>query len=329
MKFDKHSFILIISFTVFQPVFPAGFMPAGQDENVSDTTSFVSPFYEDNEKCFKCHGQKTYEYLNENLGRNVKALMFSERIVDREEFYQANHRSFSCTDCHSADYEIFPHPGELRMEQNFNCIDCHGGDDMFTEFNFDTIDIEYQLSVHFKLEEEGFSCWKCHGPHDYRINIRNSTNLLETIRYDNAICLNCHSDFDRFQLLSEREEISMLETHDWLPNQAAHFGSVRCIECHTEISDNILVAHLVTPKEEAVKKCNECHSRNSMLMSSLYKFQAKEKRKAGFINGVILNESYVIGANRNMSLNILSFVLFGLVACAITIHIIFRIIRKH
>jgi hypothetical protein len=117
------------------------------------------------------------------------------------------------------------------MVQYFNCIDCLGGDDLFTVLNFDTIDIEYQLSVHFKVVEEGFSCWKCHGPHDYRINIRNSTNLLETIRYDNAICLNCHSDFDRFQFVG-REEISMLK-HTTGSKPGCSFRSVRCIECHT------------------------------------------------------------------------------------------------
>ncbi len=35
---------------------------------VQDTTSFVSPYYEDNQACFKCHGQGTYEYTNEVLG---------------------------------------------------------------------------------------------------------------------------------------------------------------------------------------------------------------------------------------------------------------------
>ena len=293
-----------------------------------DTVTFVSPFYEDNERCLKCHGQSSYEYANENLGRQVKALMFTELRVDRNAFYRSNHKSFSCTDCHSEEYTNFPHPGELRMEQSFNCIDCHGGDDKFSQFNFDTIDVEYQMSTHFKLEEEGFSCWKCHGPHDYRINIRNSENLKETILYDNNICLKCHANFDQFQLLTDREEISILQKHEWLPNQESHFKSVRCIECHTEVNNNILVSHLVNPKEKAVRKCNECHSQNSLLMSSLYKFKSKEQRRDGFFNGVIMNESYVIGANRNEYLNNASFVLIILLTGVILVHIVFRIIRK-
>ncbi len=293
----------------------------------ADTVKYVSPFHIDNERCFVCHGQSRYEYENKVLGRKVRALMSPERIIDRDKFYACNHKSFSCTDCHSQGYTQFPHPGELRMEQTFNCMDCHGGDDKFAKFNFETIDAEYQKSVHFKLEEEGFTCWKCHGPHDYKISIRNSSNLQETILYDNNICLNCHSNYKRFELLSDKEEVNILQKHDWLPNQASHFKNVRCIECHTRINDTVLVAHLILPKEQAVKKCNECHSKNSLLMSTLYKFNAKEERKDGFVNGVILNHSYVIGANRNEYLNWLSLIIFGLTGLVIVIHVFFRVIK--
>lgn len=293
-----------------------------------DSIPFVSPFAADNELCFKCHGQNKYVYTNENLGREVKALMFPERIIDRNKFYQANHRGFKCTDCHSGDYSKFPHPGELRMEQMYNCIDCHGGDEKFAKFKFEEIEAEYQKSIHFKLEEEGFTCWKCHDPHNYKISVRNIDNLKETILYDNNICLNCHSNYNHFQLLSDREEINVLKKHDWLPNQTSHFKNVRCIECHSEVNNNMLVSHLINTEEKAVKKCNECHSQNSLLMSSLYKFYSKEKRKDGFFNGIILNESYVIGANRNEYLNIFSIIIFGIVLIIIGGHIFFRVIRK-
>jgi hypothetical protein len=82
---------------------------------IQDTGAYVSPFAADNERCFRCHGQERYEYTNETLGRQVKALMCTERIMKREEFYDSNHKSFSCTDCHSGDYVTFPHPGELRI----------------------------------------------------------------------------------------------------------------------------------------------------------------------------------------------------------------------
>ena len=214
------------------------------------------------------------------------------------------------------------------MEEEFNCIDCHGGDEKFARFRFEEIEAEYQKSVHYKLSEMGFTCWKCHGPHDYKISVRNSSNMKETILYDNNICLNCHANYNHFQILSEREEINILKEHNWLPNQAAHFKNVRCIECHSELNDSILVSHLINPKEKAVKKCNECHSRNSLLMSSLYKFKLKEQRKDGFFNGIILNESFVIGANRNEYLNIISIAIFAIMILIIGAHLCFRIFKK-
>jgi predicted CXXCH cytochrome family protein len=299
-----------------------------ENDKIQDTASFVSPFDADNNRCFKCHGQEKYEYTNATLGKQVKAMMCSERLIHKNEFYSSNHKSFSCTDCHSAEYVKFPHSGELRMEQKYNCIDCHGGDEKFSEYHFEDIDSEYQKSVHYILEDDGFSCWKCHNPHTYKISVRNKENLKETIVYDNAICLNCHSNFSHFQLLTDRKEINIIQKHDWLPNQTLHFVNMRCIECHTQINNNIPVSHLIKSKDQAVRLCNECHSKNSMLMASLYKFESKEQRRDGFFNGIILNASYVIGANRNEYLNLLSLIIFVGVIVIIGIHIIFRI-RKN
>jgi predicted CXXCH cytochrome family protein len=330
MKLYKFRIIFLSSLVFLSSLSSAGSSWL-QSENIQDkdTTSFVSPFDADNQRCFKCHGQERYEYTNETLGRQVKALMCSERIIRRDEFYKSNHKSFSCTDCHSNEYLKFPHSGELRMEQKYNCIDCHGGDEKFAQFHFEEIEAEYKQSTHFKMEEEGFSCWKCHNPHTYKITVRNSKNLKETIAYDNAICLNCHSDFNRFQLLTDKAEINIIQKHDWLPNQAAHFANVRCIECHTKINNDIPVSHLIKPKEEAVKHCNECHSQNSILMASLYKFESKEQRRDGFFNGIILNASYVIGANRNGYLNLFSLIIFVAVIVIICVHIFFRIRKSN
>jgi predicted CXXCH cytochrome family protein len=328
MKLLKFRYIILFALITLSSLASKGRLLIGESIMTRDTTSFVSPFDKDNQRCFNCHGQGRYEYTNETLGRQVRAIMCSERIVHKEEFYASNHKNFSCTDCHSQEYVKFPHSGELRMEQKFICIDCHGGDEKFAHYHFEEIEAEYKGSIHFKMEEDGFSCWKCHNPHSYKISIRNKNNLKETILYDNAICLNCHSDFSHFQLLTDRKEINIIQKHDWLPNQAAHFANVRCIECHTKINSNIPVSHLIRPKEEAVKLCNECHSQNSILMASLYKFESKEQRSNGFFNGIILNESYVIGANRNEYLNLLSLIIFIGVIGIIGIHIVFRI-RKN
>lgn len=292
-----------------------------------DTTTYVSDFAEDNERCLICHGQAKYQYVNESLGSQVTDLMCADRIVDRQDFYGSNHKSFACTDCHSTEYETFPHPGNLRMEQMYNCLDCHGGSDVDAMYQFEQIQAEYEESVHAKLEGEGFTCWNCHDPHEYRITARNR-DLSMTIAYDNAICLNCHSDFNRFQLLTEKEEVNLIDKHDWLPNQKSHFNSVRCIECHAQLSDTLLVSHLVLPKEQSVRQCNECHSKNSLLMASLYRYESMEQRKDGFLNGVIMNESFVIGANRNQYLNYISVAVLIIVLAGVAFHVFLRIKNK-
>src|SRR5664280_1027528 len=323
--FLSRLFILSVIFNLFYLSSPGSTWNKSETPVIKDTTTFVSKFDSLNNRCFKCHGQQRYEYTNETSGNVVRGNMCSDRVVHKNEFYSSNHRSFSCTDCHSDEYAKFPHSGELRMEQMYNCLDCHGGDVKFAKYHFEEIDSEYRQSIHFKMEDQGFTCWKCHNPHTYRITVRNSGNLKETIAYDNAICLNCHSDYNNFQLLSDKAEINIIQKHEWLPNQALHFANVRCIECHTKYDNNIPVSHQIMPKGDAVRLCNECHSKNSILMASLYKFESKEHRRYGFFNGIILNASYVIGANRNEYLNLLSLVIFFGVIVVIALHIIFRI----
>jgi hypothetical protein len=322
-------FILSVIFHFFHLSSSGSTWIKGENNKVQDTTLFVSKFDSLNNRCFKCHGQERYEYTNESLGKQVRGNMCSDRIIHKNDFYSSNHRSFSCTDCHSDEYAKFPHSGELRMEQKYNCIDCHGGDVKFAKYHFEEIDSEYRKSTHFKMEDQGFTCWKCHNPHTYKITVRNSTNLKTTIEYDNAICLNCHSDYSRFQLVSDKAEMNIIQKHDWLPKQASHFANVRCIECHTKINNDIPVSHLILSKDQAVRRCNECHSKNSILMASLYKFESKEQRRDGFFNGIILNASYVIGANRNEYLNMLSLIIFVLVVGIIAVHIMFRIRNKN
>lgn len=295
--------------------------------NDQDTSAYVSAFEEENNRCFACHGQEKYQYMNETTGTRITNLMCDNRIVRKEQFYRSNHKSFACTDCHSTEYDTFPHPGNLRMEPMYNCLDCHSNDMTFAQYRFEEVEAEYKESVHAKLEPEGFTCWSCHDAHSYRITARNR-GFKETVAYDNAICLQCHSNFNRFQLLTEREEINLIDKHDWLPNQASHLGSVRCIECHAMISDSLLVSHMIRPKEQAVKQCNECHSKNSLLMASLYRYESKAQRADGFFNGVIMNESYVIGANRNVYLNYISLAVLILVLAGVAIHVFLRIKYK-
>jgi Cytochrome c3 len=285
----------------------------------------VNDFVADNESCLKCHGESKYLIEDPNSGRSITNNMCPDRTLDRDDFYSSVHKSFSCTDCHSYEYMTFPHPLEVRFEEHFMCLDCHGYDESFAQYHFEDIEMEFQKSTH---NMEDFSCWKCHDPHSYKAFMRNAEDLKEAILYDNNMCLNCHADFSRFTLLTDREEINVVESHDWLPNQTAHFRSVRCIECHTAISDSILIAHQILPKADAVKRCTECHSSNSRLMHTLYKFQSKEERKGGFINGVIMTDYFVIGANKSPFLDKLSFLILAGTLLGIAFHTFLRIRNK-
>lgn len=294
---------------------------------VAQDTAKVAPVSRDpNHKCLKCHGDKYFSYFNETVGREIKERMNPYYIVDSGAFYESNHRSFSCTDCHSSDYaSSFPHPNELRFEPMLTCLDCHGGDDNFAKYNFEKINEEFLASVHSKKHSEEFTCWMCHNPHSYRITARNGENLLATIQYDNEICLSCHSDQSKLGLLSDRHIYDMVNQHEWLPNNRLHFQNVRCIECHARESDTLLVAHMVQPKTKAVKLCVECHSQNSILMASLYKHIKRETQaKQGFLNAAILSQGYVIGANRNYFLNYGSLAIFAMVILGIAAHAILR-----
>ncbi|HSG68595.1 MAG TPA: cytochrome c3 family protein [Bacteroidales bacterium] len=302
---------------------------AGLLQAQEESEERVYEYLEENQGCLKCHGHIYFYYVNENLGREIKERMNPYFFIDSADFYASNHWNFMCTDCHSYDYSTFPHPNELRMEPSFQCLDCHGGDDTFARFNFEGIDEEFHKSVHSSKHSEDFTCWMCHNPHSYKINARTNENMQEFITYDNEICLSCHSNISKYQLLTTLDNPNILTTHNWLPNQGLHFKNVRCIECHAEINNDILVAHNVQPKEKAVKLCVECHSKNSRLLTSLYKLQFTDERSAaGFSNAAMLEESYIIGANRNVYLNSLSILMFGLAILFVLAHASLRLIIK-
>ncbi|MCK9291018.1 MAG: hypothetical protein WCR58_08120 [Bacteroidales bacterium] len=284
--------------------------------------------FEDNQHCFDCHSKKIYTYENEYTGRIERKAMNPNFILNPDKFYLGVHRHFSCTDCHSPDYETFPHQAELRLEEMYSCLDCHGGDPTYEQYHFELIEDEFGKSVHANRHDEHFSCWSCHDPHSYSALTRRDMKISEIVRQHNNTCASCHDNPDRFQLISDSLKRPLHQIHDFLPNYKLHFNAVRCIECHSSPTDTLWVAHNILSKDLAVKNCVECHSANTLLMSSLYKYQNIELRRSrGTLNAMLINESYVIGANRNIYLNIGSLVIFGLTLLGVLVHIIFRIIK--
>jgi len=279
--------------------------------------------------CLGCHGQQYYTFYNSFIDKNEKKRMNPYLHIDSLAFKTGEHGSFSCDDCHSPDYGTYPHNAELKLEYKYTCQDCHGGDPTYAHLHFDEIEVEALNSVHAQRMGEAFKCEMCHSPHTNKlVASANKYSLKEIVSSDNGMCLSCHGNDGRYQIFSEHQRPILDVTHEWLPNQALHFKNVRCIECHTARTDTMMVAHNILPKEQAVKKCAECHSSNSMLKDKLYKYMSVESRSAEGLNAALKNESYVIGAHRSKFLNILSLIIFGMVLGGVAIHTIVRIIKR-
>jgi hypothetical protein len=314
LRLSSVGFLLLFSFGLF-----------AQDEPIE-----LENAAENHTACLKCHGQSFYSFYNDWTETDARKIMPQEYRIDTVLYYQSSHYSFKCTDCHTPDYETFPHDGELRKEFMNTCLDCHGGDEDYAEFMFEEVEEAFNSSVHSPDVLINFSCWQCHNPHYYKLDYRNTENLLSTIERNNQACMNCHNKEGHMRLYSDEPFKELAATHDFLPNQRAHYEKVRCLECHGEVGEDLLVAHNILPKEESVKNCKECHSKNSLLMTTLYRYQSIESsNKFGFYNATILNESYVIGATRNHWLNILTIIVFSLSVLAIITHaIILKISKK-
>jgi hypothetical protein len=291
---------------------------------------------EQNQACLRCHTSQTFFFITIGLKGRERRLMNPLYILDSLKFAMGVHSTFNCIDCHSMEYETYPHNGELKLEPLMTCIDCHGGDETYASWNFDEIEEEFHKSVHYEIYGDQFSCSKCHSQHYYRPVATTSSSLQEIVQADNAMCLSCHDNMARYQLVSDTANLQVVQIHDWLPNQELHFRRVRCIECHTQVKDSLLVSHNIMRKEHATRNCVECHSANSILQASLYKYQNLQSRSAesGFLAGFVAGntnfstEYYVIGASRIPYLNLIYAVIFFATLGGILVHTIMRVLKK-
>ena len=280
-----------------------------------------------NHQCLQCHSGQVYTYHNTLMEREEKKLMNPFYILDTVQIKLGVHGVFDCTDCHSYEYAEYPHKASIKLEPLPACLDCHGGGG--SKYQFDQIFEEVQGSVHYELHGDIFNCSSCHNIHTYRPVSTTSNNIEEIVEYSNSMCLSCHNDMREYNLVAGKENPEIVEVHDWLPNQELHFASVRCIECHTEAQDSLMVAHNILRKEDAVEKCAECHSRNSRLKTTLYKYENLQQRaEDGTLKSIVSNQSYVIGTHQVPFLRTLGIIITVLLLVFIGIHLVFRIILK-
>lgn len=282
-----------------------------------------------NDLCLNCHTHQTISFHNTMTDKEDKRMMNPLYILDKDHWNSGVHAKFQCTDCHSSEYSQYPHKAELKLEPLGTCLDCHGGDEKYAAYQFEKIEVQFKKSVHYLKSGKSFTCSKCHNQHYYQPKSRTSAEVNEIVLFSNEMCMTCHSNYSKFQLISDKLKPALSQIHAWLPNQELHFKNVRCIECHTQVVDSLAVSHNILPKEQALKNCVECHSKNSMLIASLYKYKNLQIRsEGGKINTIISNSSYVIGAYQNAYLNYASLLIFILTLCGICIHLLIRIFKK-
>jgi len=282
-----------------------------------------------NHVCLKCHSSQIIKFQNEVTGKEQKKLMNPYYIIDTIGIKTGVHKSFDCTDCHSYEYSTYPHDGKLKLQPMGTCLDCHGGDPTFASYQFEKINEEFQKSVHFKVSGEDFTCGKCHNQHTYHPTARNSGDVMEIVAYSNSLCLSCHNNMNKYELIAGHENPKLVQVHSWLPNQELHFKHVRCIECHTEVVDSLMVSHNIMPKDKAHRKCAECHNTDSRLKASLYKYTNLQNRTdSTSVKSILSNPSYVIGSQQFPLLRKLSFIIFFLAIAAMLTHFVFRYLKK-
>jgi predicted CXXCH cytochrome family protein len=265
----------------------------------------------DNQYCLRCHAMATLGYIDSTTGKIVNL------SVNPDKFAHSNHKALKCVNCHNTEFETFPHPASLKSEDLY-CLNCHEDQGKFAKFRFPEIGKEFQQSVHHTKLPNEFTCFTCHDPHEFDTSDETG-DVASIITSTNQLCLGCHNSPLRFTSLTTRAFPDMAASHTWLPNAELHWRHVRCVECHTPHEE--FISHDILPAAQAEKLCAECHTANSILMAKLYRYQTKEEReKTGFINSVALNNAYIIGMTRNLLLDRLSVVIFGLALFGIIIH---------
>ncbi len=258
-----------------------------------------------NAKCLECHSE---DGLHDLTRTDVDKEKLATFLVKPDLYADSNHGNVECVACHVKGFAEFPHAEADKKQINW-CDECHTR-------QFLRIEDQFFKSVHAKKSEEtpgSFTCVTCHDPHVF-LQASHFSTTRAAVRQDNDMCLQCHASDERFAQVSKDARPDLEALHDWLPNTPLHWNAIRCVECHTPVPKKVL-SHEILPAEKAEKNCVACHSVNSSLRVRLYRHLVEEERETvGFVNSVILNEAYVIGATRNRYLDMF----FGVFAVVIT-----------
>lgn len=264
--------------------------------------------------CLNCH-------LKTNQTKYSKSLIDYEKSVHGQAILKGNEFAAACIDCHGT-HEL------KKASDTSSSVAANKIPDVCGKCHI-TISQEYKASIHgqslMKGNADSPGCTYCHGEHAIQTPLKIDKQLIQKnkMNFENLEstkmlqCVECHANED---MMKKYNVLTIEKAHDWLPNLATHYQTVRCVDCHS-VYEPPHMSHNILNPEQTIKRCEECHSKNSVLMSMLYKHEKEKSReKLGFINGTVLSDAYVVGTTRNVFLDVLSLSVFGLVIFGIAIH---------
>ena len=282
-----------------------------------------NPIIPENLPCIKCHGQAVYTTFSADAKKHVRQPMATSRIIPEKMYQNAIHGSLKCVDCHAEAYSNVPHPAALKFDTIFSCADCHAGKRKFKKYHLESIIAGYDKSVHAKAMGNTYSCWKCHNPHNFITALSDSLAMKAAITLSNSACLECHNNAVNYKRVTDKTQVNLLKSHDWLIHTELHLKNIRCIDCHTVQTNDSTTAHNILPVEKSIRECTECHSQKSILAKNLFRMKKENAGLLNFSNNRIMDYAFIMGANRSITLNTISTILFIIVLLVIFTHMFF------
>ncbi|CCQ73593.1 cytochrome c3 family protein [Magnetospira sp. QH-2] len=265
--------------------------------------------------CLKCHSETGIAKLEK---KEFEYEQMQGLFVDQTVYEASSHGLVDCLACHVTGYKEYPHFEQGKSIIN-NCDECHTREFLY-------IEEQYMESVHHKQMTTKIACDSCHDPHVF-LKASKFKTVGEAVAQDNAMCAQCHGITSSLATLGRGRQEDLEKNHEWLPNLKAHWTKVRCVDCHTAPWKKQLLSHNIMGAKGALRDCVACHTVDSALRLRQYAhLVGQEREKLGFINSVILNEAYVVGATRNRYLDLAFGGITLLVVAGIGVHTLARII---
>jgi predicted CXXCH cytochrome family protein len=116
------------------------------------------------------------------------------------------------------------------------CTECHD--------EWESIDRQFEKSVHARAKPEVIRCSTCHNPH-YAKAMKIEKNRIA------SLCEDCHGSVE-----------TLAKKHDFFIYPLIHIEKADCSECHGS-------PHETAVSENAKRKCFECHKDKEMLVAKV------------------------------------------------------------